>query len=119
MEAKQSQKGGEVRVFNPDEGDLSSKVVEPLRKQVDRLVTTIEPCLDTLQKVGTTRKKEIKARRNLATLKVGLIRIDNGGTTELQTTRPVIIGLYLHHVILLRIDPLFRDMTEVLKAIDN
>ena len=83
METQQSQKGGEVRVFNPDEGEISSKVVEPLRKQVDRFVTTIEPCPDTLQRVGTTQKKEIKARRNLATLKAELIRIDNGGKIEL------------------------------------
>ena len=94
-------------------------MVEPLRKQVDRFVTTIEPCPDTLQRVGTTQKKEIKARRNLATLKAELIRIDNGGKTELHMTRPVIIGLSLHYVILSRIDPLFRDMTKVLKAIEN
>ena len=94
-------------------------MVEPLQKQVDRFVTTIEPCPDTLQRVGTTQKKEIKARRNLATLKAELIRIDNRGKTELQTTRPVIIGLYLHHVILLRIDSLFGDMAQVFKAIDN
>ena len=50
---------------------------------MDIFVTTIESCPDTLQRVGTTQKKEIKARRNLATLKAELIRIDNGGKIEL------------------------------------
>ena len=39
METQQSQKGGELRAFDPDKKRTTSKVLKPPEKQVDRFLT--------------------------------------------------------------------------------